>query len=311
MKKKIKKDWTSSLIWLFFAVLIIYTLSIFLLLGWGFITSLKSNTDFLIYNNKVGLPRWEYSSREILLGHYRSVLQGFSVPISANYYSAGKLVRVRETVYFPTMIMNSILYSVGGALVAALTTCVMGYACAKYPYKFSKFLSAMVLILMMIPIVGSAPSHMTFMRETGLYDTWLGAFLEKAGFANMYFLLYLAFFEGMSSAYSEAAEIDGASQLQVFLHISLPLSLKITGTITLILFIAYWDDYQTAKLYMPTHPTLAYGIFEMLNLTNTSGFNTVPEKIAASMLLILPILILFICFRDQLMGNLSLGGEKE
>ena len=311
MEKKIKKDWTAALIWLVFAILIIYTLSILLLLGWGLITSLKSNMDFLTFNNKVGLPRWEYSSKEIFLAHYKGILSGFSVPIRANYYSAGKLVRVMKTVYFPTMILNSILYAVVGALVAALTACVMGYACARYPYKFSKFLSAMVLVLMMIPIVGSAPAYMTFMRETGLYDTWLGIFLEKAGFANMYFLLYLAFFEGMSTAYTEAAELDGASQLQILLHIGLPLSLKITGTITLILFIAYWDDYQTAKLYMPTHPTLALGIFEMINATNTSGFNTVPEKVAGSMLLVLPILILFICFREKLMGNLSLGGEKE
>ena len=311
MEKKLKKDWTVALVWLLLGILIIYTLSILLLLGWGFTTSLKSNTDFLIYKNKVGLPRWEYSSNEMLLGNYQGILMGFSLPIRANYYSAGKLVKVMRTVHFPDMIMNSILYAVVGALISALTSCVMGYACAKYPYKFSKFLSAMVLVLMMIPIVGSAPSYMTFMRETGLYDTWIGIFLEKAGFANMYFLLYLAFFEGMSNSYTEAAELDGASQWQVFVHIGLPLSLKMTGTITLILFIAYWDDYQTAKLYMPTHPTLALGIFEMINTTNTSGFNTVPQKVAGSMLLVLPLLILFICFRDKLMGNLSLGGEKE
>ena len=80
------------------------------------------------------------------------------------------------------------------------------------------------------------------------------------------------------------------------------------ATVFLIKFIEFWNDYSTPLLYLPTHPTLAYGVQDM----STNGdINKVLERIASCMVLALPITILFIVFRNKIMGNVTMGGVKE
>jgi ABC-type maltose transport system permease subunit len=61
---------------------------------------------------------------------------------------------------------------------------------------------------------------------------------------------------------------------------------------------------------MPTHPTLAYGVFQMSQSTDNTLSND-PARLASCMVLAIPILVLFIAFRNKIMGNVSMGGVKE
>ena len=69
-------------------------------------------------------------------------------------------------------------------------------------------------------------------------------------------------------AYTEAACIDGAGNLSVLLRIILPLSRNTFFTVMLINFITFWNDYQTPLIYMPSKPTVAYGMFVIANATD-------------------------------------------
>ena len=82
------------------------------------------------------------------------------------------------------------------------------------------------------------------------------------------------------------------------------------NTIMLIKFIEFWNDYQTPVLFMPTHPTLAYGVFTMSHSTDQKLSND-PARLASCMILAIPLLILFIAFRNKILGNVSMGGVKE
>ena len=83
-------------------------------------------------------------------------------------------------------------------------------------------------------------------------------------------------------------------------------------TIMLLQFISFWDDYQTALLYLPTKPTIAYAVYFITrNSGQSTGVNHLPGKIAGGMILAIPILIVFIALREKLMGNISMGGLKE
>ena len=86
---------------------------------------------------------------------------------------------------------------------------------------------------------------------------------------------------------------------------------KIAGTIMLIQFISHWNDYNVPLLYLPTKPTLAYGVFHMVIINSSGPLSKVPIKVAGCMVLAIPILIIFIILKDKLMGNISLGGLKE
>ena len=314
--RKLKKNKINAFAIVMIVLLSLYSLSIFFTLGWGLITSLKFRTDFGNPNNNVlGLPNMEILQQKgvSLFNNYELVFSKMPLYMRTSYYtifSDEPVVHYTEPDFFG-MLLNTILYAGVGALVMALVPAVVGYMCAKYRFKFSEIVYSTALVIMIIPIVGAYPSELTVLRGLGLYDTWIGNLIQKFNFTGVYFFVYYAFFRGLSDTYQEAAEVDGASQLRILISIMLPLAIKTIGTVFLIQFVSLWNNYQAVLLYMPTHPTLAYGVYYLAYLDGDRDLSNVPARVASCMVLAIPILILFIVFKDKLMGNMSMGGIKE
>lgn len=306
-----------------FVVLALYTLIMLSSLLWGLITSLKSSNDFENFGNVIGFPNISIegtpyagipSGRDALLklANYKIVLEKFVITRRAVYYGLGpeQIVHTCKA-GFGELLVNTLLYTVGGALIYAIMPALTAYLCAKYPYKLSAILVVVYTLMMCMPIVGSTPFELTFLRNTGLYDNIIGNYIQKMTGSGMYFFVYLAYFKGTSETYREAAQIDGASQLRIMTTIYFPLAIKIIATVFLIQFVALWNDYQTPLLYLPTHPTLAYAVYYVSYEAFEPALYHTPPRIAGLMLLAVPIVILFAIFKDKLMGDISLGGIKE
>ncbi len=306
-----KKTVVEKIVWTsIFVFLIIYTLMFLALLLWGIITSFKSNIDFMHAENFIGLPNPEFSSNEIAFGNYGTSISKLSYNIRKTFYAGGTLVVNTQDVTFVKTLLNTIVYAVGGAFLLAFMPMVMGYCCSKYKFVVSKIITAVVVFAMIMPTVGSESSLLSLMMDLRIYDELYGALIVKAGFTGMYFLVYKAYFDGLSDSYIEAAEIDGASQTTVFVKIMAPLAIKIFGTVMLLHFIGLWNDYQTPMVLIPTHPTFAYTVYH-LGFKGTGVFKTIPIQLSLILLLTMPILILFIIFRSKIMGGVSIGGVKE
>lgn len=306
-----------------FVVLALYALIMLSSLLWGLITSLKSSNDFENFGNVIGFPNISVegtpyagipSGRDALLklANYKIVLEKFVITRRAVYYGLGpeQIVHTCKA-GFGELLVNTLLYTVGGALIYALMPALTAYLCAKYPYKLSAIIVVVYTLMMCMPIVGSTPFELTFLRNTGLYDNIIGNYIQKMTGSGMYFFVYLAYFKGTSETYREAAQIDGASQLRIMTTIYFPLAIKIIATVFLIQFVALWNDYQTPLLYLPTHPTLAYAVYYVSYEAFEPALYHTPPRIAGLMLLAVPIVILFAIFKDKLMGDISLGGIKE
>ena len=201
------------------------------------------------------------------------------------------------------------MYTVGGAFFATVTPCFVSYVCAKYDYKFSKVLYSIVIITMILPIVGNLPAMLDVMNTLNIYDTFIGNWLQKANFLGMYFLIFFAAFKSLPNDYMEAAYIDGANEYSVMFKIMLPLVAPTFLTIMLIHFIDCWNDYMTPLLYLPSHPSIGYGVYKMSTSTVT-GMGTAPMKMASCLIMVIPTVTVFVIFKDKLMGNLSMGGIK-
>ena len=293
-------------------LLTVYALTMIFLLGWGLLTSLKSRTDFLFAENVLGFPNLEYSRDELLhFANYKLIFENFNFTKKVVFYSGNKLITHESESNFFTLILNTFLYAGVGSLIAAIVPAVVAYTCVKYKFRFSKILYAVVLFVYIVPVVGNYPSVITVLRDLGLYDSFGGNYIQKFSFTGMYFFVYWAFYESLSDTYSEAAEIDGASQVRILTSIILPLSIKIISSVWLILFVQHWNDYQTPMLYLPTKPTLSYGVYYMTQIDHSGKLTQTPTKIAGCMLLALPILVAFIFLKEKLMGNVSMGGVKE
>lgn len=276
-----------------FVLLAAYVLSILITLFWGFMTSLKGYGDFLEF--PFGLPK------KLVFENYLTAFAEIKVKIKA-----GAGVR---TVYFEEMLLYSLLYSgVGGLIVTVVPMCT-AYLVAKYPYKFSKVLYTVVIIVMIMPIVGSLPSEIQMAKALHFYDSFLGMMVMKCTFLGMYFLVFYATFKSLSWEYAESAFIDGAGHFTVMFRIMLPLVKTTMFCVFLLNFIAYWNDYMTPMIYLPSYPTAAYGLYYM-KFALTSSFGTETMQLAACFVLALPLIILFLIFQKKLIGNLTVGGIK-
>lgn len=319
MQKKSKISYLANpFVWIVFAILMVYALTLIAMLVWGLMTSFKSTDEFKIFGNVIGFPKPEYDDGKALkFQNYISILKSFSFYTEdESYISAffGKVSNPSVEVNFGTLLFNSFVYSILGAFFQTLTSLVVAFMCQKYKFKFSEFLYVLTLIVMTIPIVGAFPSTLTILRDLALYDSYLGMIVINVQFGGVYFFVFYAFCQGIPNTYMEAAEIDGASQLTVFIRVILPLCANVFGTVFLINFITLWNDYQTPLLYYPNHPTLAYGVYNMSVETSGAdkGFDTqsLPQRVAGCMLLVIPIFTIFMAFNKKLMGNLTMGGIK-
>lgn len=292
-----------------FLILGVYAVSLIVLLLWAFLTSLKSQGAYM--NNPFGLP-----NERDFLANYKAIFKEFHISGEVEYFSGNNVIIHKYDANFFDMMLNSLIYSGVGSVIQTLVPCCIAYLLAKYEFKFSKFVYFIALLTYIIPIVGNYPSVLVTMQELRLYDTFIGNFIQKFNFLGMYFFIFYAFFQGVSNSYIEAAELDGANQLQILTRVILPQAKTLIFTVITIIFVQLWNDYQTPLLYLPSHPTIAYGVHFMTQKPSNDSssvieFRNITVRLASSMTLAMPILLLFIFLKEKLMSNLSMGGLKE
>ena len=270
-------------------LLIAYCAFMILLFAWALNTSLKSDENFLAD------PRGLTKSFEI-----------------KNYLSAFNNIKYKDGLsykYYETMLLNSVLYAGGCALFQVACTAVVSYCTARYKNVVGTILHYVVIVTLILPIIGNTPSMIEIVRKLNLYNTIIGAWIMKLGFNNMYYLIFYAAFRALSWEFAESAFLDGANHFTVFFKIMLPLTMTLVGTVYLLYFISYWNDYQVPMLYFPKFRTAAFGLFVVFTST-VDGMAYPPPKIAGAVFIFLPIFIVFLIFKNKIMGNLTEGGIK-
>ena len=282
--------------------LIAYCICLLSPLVLAFLNSFKDLRADYLAGNKTGLPRkWLFSN-------YADVFKYMIVEVTGDN---GKPVGVDIL----GMYGYSLMYAGGCAFTATLAPCLMAYCCAKFPCKFSKIIYTTVIVCMVLPIVGNLPSEIRIAQSVGVYNQIWGLWIMKFGFLGIYFLVFYATFEGIPMTYTEAAKIDGAGNWRIFLQIIMPLVKNTFFTIMLIKFTEFWNDYQTPFIYLEDYPTIALGLQMAFDNSlarradNPMTANTT-LCMAATMLVLLPILTVFLIFQKRFLGDLMIGGVK-
>ncbi|MBQ4269713.1 MAG: carbohydrate ABC transporter permease [Clostridia bacterium] len=215
-----------------------------------------------------------------------------------------------RSVYFFEMILYSVIWSVGSSVVMELSRCMCAYVVAKFRHhRWTRYVHSLVLILMIVAFPSNLATTIEFNKMVGTYNNLLFRVVGSVTFTGAHFLYFYAAFKNLSWEYAEAAYIDGANHYVVMWKIMMPLVKTTFFALVLLDFIVAWNDYSTSMVYMPSYPTVAYGLFKMQSLGGKFG-SSVPLRLASCTVVIIPTLIVFIVFKDKLMGNLSLGGLK-
>ncbi len=277
--------WVFMVFWCLFFCLILY---------WALITSFATTSDLLIRPGRIPKnPQWE------------NYLKAFD-QVAMNVSVKGGGSRVAE---FPELLFNTFMYAVVTPFLCLITSCTAAYVVCKYSkkVKFVFFFFSLTIFCTYMPISGSIASTLKWQRAFGLYDTFLGVWIHESGAFGSMFLLYYATFKGVSNEYMEAAQIDGAGHWRIFLQVVMPQTMGVFWALYIKLLVELWNEYKTPLMYLPSHPTIALASWTM---QNTSEVNF-PTILAGLVIVITPIMIVFIIFRDKLLNaEFTLAGLK-
>jgi ABC-type glycerol-3-phosphate transport system permease component len=270
-------------------VFLLYALTIIYTLFWLFTNSLKT------------IDEWDASKFSLPVEFIKSGL------LFDNYIAAWTELNY-DGVGVPGMLFNSVWYSVGGAFVGVWFCCLTAYVISKYTFVGRNVIYTVAIIQMVLPIVGNLPATYKMYNDLNITNSPLLLIVNAGGLGGNFMILY-ATFQGVSNSYMEAAKIDGAGNWSIMLKIMFPMTWGTFFTVFMLCFIANWNTYTDVLLFLPSHPTLSLGVFE-LSRTNENGLSTVPMRMSAAVLGFLPPMILFLCFHKRLLVGLSSGGIK-
>ena len=216
---------------------------------------------------------------------------------------------------FLTYFKNSFIV-VGGGLICQLTVTTMAaYSLARLKPIAGRLILGGFMITLMIPSIAYLiPLYTTLVKlpilNISLLNSYWGLWLPYS--VNAFGILIMkTFFESIPDDLYDAAKVDGASPLQIFLSITLPLSRGIIIVLTIVGFIALWKDFLLPLLVLPNADLqpITVRLWYMLNSTTTSapGLN---EQMAGSFLALLPPIVVAITLQRYLQRGLSFGGVK-
>ena len=277
-----------------------YALTIFFTFFWAIVSSLKTSDGYRLAALKI-IPFSKQDAEYFTFKNYYDVFTKMTFRIVRG--------NSNTTVGMFGMLINSLVFSVGGAFFSALSCCVTAYAVVRFKNWMSGLIYTIVIVTMALPIVGSLPSELTVLRTLNLYDTRTGLVLLTATFLGMHFLIFHASFKAIPKDFAEAAKIDGAGEWRIFLTIMFPLVKLTFLTIFLLKFVQLWNNYETPNVHTPDLPVLALGVFRVKNKIYCP-WATDLHAYAVSIIVFIPILVFFLFTHKRLIGNLSMGGVK-
>lgn len=204
--------------------------------------------------------------------------------------------------WFLNTLFVAVLSSVLGTILVTLTAFVI----STYKFKTRKALMKGALVLGMFPSFMGMTAVYLLMTQFGFINSHLGLALIYAGGAPMGYLVQKGFFDSMPESIYEAAEIDGASNAQIFTKIALPLSKPMLVYTLLTQFAWPWSDFILPKLLLKDKSkwTVAVGLMGLPE-TEFARFS------AGSIFIAVPIIILYFCLSKFLVNGLSSGAVKE
>jgi len=223
-----------------------------------------------------------------------------------NYIKAFKQLEVNNNNYYQ-MLFNSLWYSTLTPVLGLFVSTCTGYVVCKYNFRGRKFVYNAVLVVMMVPIMGSFTAQYKLYTQLKLVNSPLILITSAGGFGGTFLYVY-SFFKTVSWNYAEAAFMDGAGHFLVFYKIMMPLIMPMLLAFFVMGFVGAWNDVQGTLTWLEEMPTLSYGIYAYEQMAKY--YANQPVYFAGVMLSIIPVVILFILFQDAIMNNVSIGGLK-
>lgn len=204
---------------------------------------------------------------------------------------------------------NSLVVSIGTTILGLALAIPAGYAFSRFKFRGREQAMFSFLLVQMFPGIIILVPYYLVMKTLGLLNTSMGLILAYSVTALPLCVWMLkGFFDTVPRELEEAALLDGCNQAQVFRRVILPLSLPAVAVTALFSFLAAWNEYLLALTFMSDNEkyTLPVGLASMVMSKNPMW----GDFAAASLLVSIPVVILFVVFQRFLIEGLSAGSVK-
>jgi multiple sugar transport system permease protein len=191
---------------------------------------------------------------------------------------------------------NSFIVSAGSTILMMVSAVMVSYALAKIQFKGRDTINNVILFQMFFPAIILLIPTFLVIQKVGMYDSYWGMILPKAMSLWAVFM-YTNFFKAIPDTFIEAAKLDGASEMQIMFKIVLPMSKSITTVIFLFLFMERWTELLWDMLVAKSDNMLTLNVLLSQMFGPYGGYPG--PMYAASVLLTLPIIIIFLLFAKK------------
>ncbi|SEK55679.1 carbohydrate ABC transporter membrane protein 2, CUT1 family [Carnobacterium iners] len=278
MKQKQKPKILKGILYI---ILVGYALMTFYPFIWAVAASFKSYSE-IVSGDMTLIPK------EFTLGNFQYVLGRSSL--------------------FTRWFINSVIISVIGTAINILLNTMAGYALARLNFPGRQRIYYGFLALMMVPAqVLLIPNYLILMN-LGMLDSFSALILPAAiNIGNIFMMRQ--FFLSFPKDIEEAAAIDGLGRFQTFFRIVMPLAKPSIATQAVFVFMGFWNEFMKPMLYLttPSKYTLTLGL---QTFQSRNGGVRWDQTMAASIITIIPIIIIYLIFNKYFLQGVRMDGEK-
>lgn len=207
-------------------------------------------------------------------------------------------------------IKNTVIVSLTVTIIGTITSSMAAFSFAKLKMPFKNILFLLLLAAIMIPYPAVMIPQFMMFSKIGWVDTLLPLIIPGL-FGNITMIFFLRqYLSNVPDSIIEAAKIDGAGYLKIFFNLIFPLIRPAIAAQFILWFMGTWNDYLAPLIYLnsPEKQTLQVVI---ANLNAAYAIQTdYPLIMAASVVSLLPVLIVFIIFQKQIIESVAISGMK-
>ncbi|MCH5303280.1 MAG: sugar ABC transporter permease [Ruminococcus sp.] len=233
------------------------------------------------------------------------------IPMSYGIDNYVKLFTNVETLNFPRWYLNTFVVACFSCVISTISVLMVAYAFSRLRFKSRKKFINIGMILGMFPGFMTMIAIYYLLKAMGLTQTLVALVICYSAGAGLGFQISKGFFDTIPRALDEAATIDGANKNQIFWKIILPMSKPIVVYTVLTAFIGPWTDFILARIIMGDaidNYTVAIGLQKMVSLE--FKVNYFKQFLAGSVLVAVPVTILFLKMQSYYVEGVTAGGVK-
>jgi multiple sugar transport system permease protein len=217
--------------------------------------------------------------------------------------------RLFTDVPLPLWAMNSVVVTIVVTCGRVFFDSLAGYALSRLRFRGRTIIFSCLIAIMSVPNVVLLIPRFLILKQFGMYDSYAGMIIPLIVDAGGIFIMK-QFFESIPVSVEEAARIDGAGIFRTFWTIVLPMARPALITLFILSFQGSWNEFGAfvVSTQSPGLKTLTTGIASLFSGQLGSG-HQFPLKLAAAILMTIPVAVIFFVFQRKIM-NTTEGGEK-